>query len=88
VNRPDLQQLAQQYFIADAGLSVANLVRKIQLAEGHRECFSTGKTHCEEIACRWWKECRADATDSASTAMGDATKAGCSSAGYSDDREG
>lgn len=85
MNRSDLQQLAQQYLIADAGLSAANLIRKIQSAVGHRECFSTSKTHCEEIACRWWKECRADVTDTASSAMGEATKAGCSAAGYSDD---
>lgn len=81
----DLQQLAQQYFIADAGLSVANLVRKIQLAEGHLDCYSTGKVHCKEMSCRWRLKCLADHTETASKAIGEATKPGRSATGYSND---
>ncbi len=59
MNRLDLQKLAQQYFIADAGLGLANLVRKIQLAEGHADCFLTDKSDCVEWRCRWRMECLA-----------------------------
>ena len=60
MNRPELQHLAQQYFIPVAGLSVPNLVRRIQLAEGHVDCFLTNPGHCDEAACRWRQECLAD----------------------------
>lgn len=57
MNKGELLKLAGRYFIADTGLSVANLIRKIQIAEGHIDCFATGKTQCDQMACRWRKEC-------------------------------
>ena len=57
MNQRDLLKLAKRYFIADAGLSVENLVRKIQLAEGNFDCFATGKSNCDEATCRWRKDC-------------------------------
>lgn len=44
MTKAELLKLAGQYFISDAGLSMANLIRKIQIAEGHVVCFSTGRT--------------------------------------------
>ena len=66
MDKSELLKLAGQYFISDTGLSVANLVRKIQLAEGHVDCFSTGRTRCDQMACRWRAECLPDATSPAS----------------------
>lgn len=57
MNRNELLKLAKQYFIADAGLSMPNLIRKIQLAEGGTDCFATGKTVCDQETCRWRDEC-------------------------------
>jgi len=57
MDKSELLKLAGQYFISDTGLSVANLVRKIQLAEGHTDCFSTGRTRCDQMTCRWRAEC-------------------------------
>ena len=57
MNKRNLLNLAKQYFIADNGLSMANLIRKIQLAEGNFDCFATGKNHCDQKACRWRKDC-------------------------------
>jgi hypothetical protein len=66
MDKSELLKLAGQYFISDTGLSVANLVRKIQLAEGHTDCFSTGRTRCDQMACRWRAECLSDASSPAS----------------------
>lgn len=59
----ELLKLARRYFISDEGQSAANLIRKIQLAEGHVDCFSTGKTHCDNMTCHWRKECMRDSGD-------------------------
>jgi hypothetical protein len=61
MNKSELLKLAGQYFISDTGSSVANLVRKIQLAEGHVDCFSTGRTRCEQTGCKWRAECLPEA---------------------------
>jgi len=57
MNKGELLKLAGRYFIADTGLSVANLIRKIQIAEGYIDCFSTGKSQCDQMACQWRKDC-------------------------------
>lgn len=85
MNLTDLQLLAQQYFIADTGLGLANLVRKIQLAEGHSDCFSTDKTHCDEIRCRWRIECLPCGTDTENKAAGDAATSNRSATGFDHD---
>lgn len=66
-SRKDLLELAKRYFISDAGLSEANLIRKIQLAEGHLDCYATGKTSCDEMTCRWRPDCLPEADDKASS---------------------
>lgn len=71
VNKAELLKLARQYFIADAGLSTANLIRKIQIAEGNVDCFATGKKQCEQMTCRWRAECLTDSAE-ASTDAADA----------------
>ena len=63
MKKADLLKLAGQYFISDAGLSTANLIRKIQIAEGHIDCYATGKTQCEQMACRWRRSCLAEVDD-------------------------
>jgi len=65
MDKDELRQLAAQYLISDVGLSVANLVRKIQLAEGHLDCFSTGKKHCDQLSCRWYLTCQQDSGETA-----------------------
>ena len=59
----ELLKLAGRYFISDAGLSTANLIRKIQIAEGHVDCFATGKKHCEQMACPWRKDCLPESSE-------------------------
>ena len=63
MKKADLLKLAGQYFISDAGLSTANLIRKIQIAEGHIDCYATGKTQCEQMACRWRGSCLGEVGD-------------------------
>ena len=68
MKKADLLKLAGQYFISDAGLSTANLIRKIQIAEGHIDCYATGKTQCEQMACRWRGSCLGEVNDDADNA--------------------
>lgn len=57
MDKAELLKLAGQYFISDTGLSVANLIRKIQIAEGHVDCFATDRLRCDQLSCRWRQEC-------------------------------
>lgn len=57
MSNEELLKLARQYFISDTGLSKANLIRKIQIADGHVGCFATGKTHCDQMTCPWRNDC-------------------------------
>jgi len=65
MNQTDMRNLAKQYFISDAGLSKANLIRKIQVAEGNVDCFATGKSRCERMDCRWRRDCLGESVESA-----------------------
>lgn len=60
MNLMELTQLARQYYISDTGLSETNLIRKIQLAAGVTDCFATGRTSCDDVNCRWRKDCLPD----------------------------
>jgi len=40
MNKNDLIELARRYFIADVGLSMPNLIGKIQVAQGSTQCFA------------------------------------------------
>ena len=77
MKQDDLIRLARQYFISDSGLSTANLIRKIQIVEGHQDCYATGKKQCDQMNCRWRDSCLGDADDSGIPASvvdsGDAT---------------
>jgi hypothetical protein len=53
----ELIELARRYFLADDGLSQANLIRKIQVAQGNPQCFATGKRSCDQSACPWREDC-------------------------------
>lgn len=66
MNKNELIELARRYFIADDGLSMPNLIRKIQVAQGNPQCFATGKRSCEQAACPWREDClpKSDAVDS------------------------
>lgn len=57
MNQRDLIELAKKYFIFDAGLSKANLIRKIQVEQGHTDCFATGKRSCDQTTCWWRTDC-------------------------------
>jgi len=62
MDNQDLLELAKRYFIAADGRGNTNLIRKIQVAERHRDCFATGRPNCDEMGCRWRAECLAEAT--------------------------
>ena len=70
MNKNDLIELARRYFIADDGLSMPNLIRKIQVVQGNPQCFATEKRSCDQAACPWREDClpKFDADDSQLTA--------------------
>lgn len=67
MNQKDLLDLAKKYFIFDAGISQSNLIRKIQVEQGHADCFATGKTSCDQMACHWRQDCHAASAENAQT---------------------
>jgi hypothetical protein len=62
-----LVAFARRYLISDTGLSEANLIRKVQIAQGHCDCFATGKPVCDERACPWRNDCLTEPDDGCST---------------------
>ncbi|MCF8211684.1 MAG: hypothetical protein K9K38_20130 [Rhodoferax sp.] len=60
MNKTDLNELAKRYFLASDGKTVPQLIRKIQAAQGHADCFATGKLRCEELTCPWREQCLPD----------------------------
>lgn len=75
MNQKDLIELAKKYFIFDASLSKANLIRKIQTEQGHTDCYATGKTDCDQLTCWWRKGClSASAEDTESELINDENK--------------
>lgn len=64
VKNSDLRKLAKQYFIPDDALGTTQLIRRIQLAEGHFDCFATVRVWtCNQFECRWRKECLLESTE-------------------------
>ena len=38
-------------------LDLASLIRSIQRAEGHTDCFKIGMASCDQIECKWRAFC-------------------------------
>ena len=57
MNKTDLIELANRYFLADDGLGTSNLIRRIQVTQGNIGCFATGKRSCEQTNCPWRDDC-------------------------------
>jgi hypothetical protein len=38
-------------------LDLATLIRSIQRAEGHTDCFKVGMVSCEQMECKWRTFC-------------------------------
>jgi hypothetical protein len=57
MHTPELVALAERYLLSTTGLSVPQLVRKIQLAQGNQDCFATGKRSCQQTQCPWRDDC-------------------------------
>lgn len=66
MNISDLLKLARQYFILDDGHSEIQLIRRVQFATGHIDCFATVRVwSCSQFECRWRKDCLAKSMESA-----------------------
>jgi hypothetical protein len=44
----------------DDRVDLTHLIRSMQRAEGHSDCFGTAERHCDRIDCAWHKYCRED----------------------------
>lgn len=54
----EARNIAKKHHIETAGLSVAELIRKIQLSEGNFDCFATSTNgECDQLGCLWRNDC-------------------------------
>lgn len=61
MNKHALQKLAKQHQVFDASLDKAEMIRRIQLAEGNFDCYArAGEGHCDQGECLWRKDCLLD----------------------------
>jgi len=58
MNKHTLQKLAKQHQVFDASLSKAEMIHKIQLAEGNFDCYArAGEGNCDQSECLWRADC-------------------------------
>ena len=48
----------------DDRVDLTHLIRSMQRAEGHSDCFGTAEWHCDRIECAWRKYCLEDSLES------------------------
>jgi len=54
----DIKKMAKQHGIKVSNLKKAELIKKIQLAEGHFDCFgSPDDGYCNQEECLWRSDC-------------------------------
>jgi hypothetical protein len=54
----DLIELGKKHYIFDASLGKTELIRKIQIAEGHFDCYAmAGSSECNQLKCSWREDC-------------------------------
>jgi hypothetical protein len=58
MNIQEIRNIAKDYGIAASKLSKVDLVRKIQLAQNHFDCFATAlHGECDQMECMWREDC-------------------------------
>lgn len=58
MNKRELLKIAKSHHIFDAGLSMTELIRRIQLAEGNFDCFGRASARtCDQSNCAWLDSC-------------------------------
>lgn len=58
MNINDVRKRAKTMGIDSKGVKKADLIRKIQSAEGNIACFDTGRQNCDQMACCWRQDCQ------------------------------
>lgn len=54
----DIRKKAKELGIKNIfGLSKAELIKRIQRAEGNFDCFGTAKDYCDQFACCFREDC-------------------------------
>ena len=48
----------------DDPVDLTHLIRSMQRAEGHSDCFGRAQWHCDRIDCTWRKYCLEDSYES------------------------
>jgi hypothetical protein len=51
------------YMMEDDPVDLTHLIRSMQRAEGHSDCFGTAPWHCDRIDCAWRKYCLEDSNE-------------------------
>lgn len=54
----EIRQKAKELGLKDTfGLTKADLIKKIQRAEGNFDCFGTAKDYCDQFQCCFREDC-------------------------------
>jgi hypothetical protein len=53
----ELQKMAKQLGVNPVKLRKAELIKAIQRAEGHFDCFGTAKDYCDQVNCLFREDC-------------------------------
>ena len=51
------------YNMRDDRVDLTHLIRSMQRAEGHSDCFGTAEGQCDRIDCAWRKYCLEDSLE-------------------------
>ena len=58
MNMQDIRKIAKDHEIKAGKLGKTDLIRKIQAAEGHFDCFATPlNAECDQLDCLWRDDC-------------------------------
>jgi len=58
MNMQEIRKIAKDYQIKTAKLAKVDLIKQIQKAEGHFDCFATPiMGECDQMECLWRSDC-------------------------------
>ncbi len=57
MNVQEVRVLAKEMGVTPGKMKKMELIRSIQAKEGNFPCFQTAASDCDQVECRWRKDC-------------------------------
>ncbi|MCK8602924.1 hypothetical protein [Desulfoferrobacter suflitae] len=57
MNMKEVQNMARRIGVKPRGKTKAVLIREIQRAEGHFDCFGSAVDYCDQLSCAFYADC-------------------------------